>query len=107
MPPKYKNYCTFLEPYFDVITTYKEFYDSNRISFICKEYGHVNTLNINSFGNKKTKVKIEDFCQECKYEKENKEKTEKFMVQVFGENGHIIKSVDFSTRKVSYECGNC
>lgn len=107
MSDKYKNYSTFLEPYFDVITTYKEFYDCKTISFICKEDGHVNTLNINSFGNKKTKVKIEEFCQECKVQKQNKEKTEKFKVEVLEKNGHIIKSVDFSTRKVSYECGNC
>jgi len=106
-PNKYKNYCTFLEPYFDVITTYKDFHDSKSISFICKEDGHINTLNINSFGNKKSKIKIEYFCQGCKYEKENKEKTKKFIGQVFEKTGHIIKSVEFSTRKVSYECGNC
>lgn len=103
---KYKNYCLFLEPYFKVSTSKNEFYETET-TFVCNSKGHVNRLNINSFGNKKCKTKIEDFCQGCKEQHENKQQTETFCNDVFARFGHTVLDVDFSSRKVHYQCGNC
>jgi hypothetical protein len=97
---KYKNYCKFLESYFIILTEKEEFYKNNVISFQCKEKNHINTLNIHSFGNKKSKLTVDKFCKGCKDEKDNIIQTSDFTKRVFDKTGHIIKSVNFSTRKV-------
>ena len=104
---KYKNYCLFLEPYFKVTTSKDEFYETETITFACISKGHVNHLNINSFGNKKCKTNIEDFCQVCKNERDLQLQKSIFCRDVFEQTGHTIVDIDFSTRKVVYQCGNC
>jgi hypothetical protein len=105
---KYKNYCVFLEPNFNIITSKKDFYDKLEISFQCKDKLHINTLNIHSFGNKKSKIKDSSlFCQVCKDENDNLLHTQKFIKDVVEKTGHSIIDVNFSTRKINYKCGNC
>lgn len=104
---KYNNYSNFLKEFFDVKTSFDDFNKDKKIKFICKEKGHINTLSITSFGNKKCKVEAKDFCQLCKDELENDKKIEEYKKDIKDKYGHIIISVDFTTRKVVYICGNC
>jgi len=60
---KYINYSNFLKDFFDISTTLEEFLKDKKITFLCKKNGHINSLSIASFGNKKCKVKSKDFCQ--------------------------------------------
>lgn len=71
---KYYNYYTFLTPFFDILTEKDLFNREKRISFRCKKNGHINELSIASFGNKKSKVKIEEFCTKCVELEKDKEK---------------------------------
>lgn len=104
---KYINYTNFLKDYFDISTSYEEFTKDKKITFICKESGHTNVLSSTSFGNKKAKVDISDFCQGCKDETENQEKTEKYKQEILERLGHTLLQVDFKSRKAIYICGNC
>lgn len=104
---KYYNYCEFLKEFFDVQSTLEQFTKDNKIIFVCKTKGHINCLNVASFGNKKCKVVSKDFCQICKDENEIYKKTEDFKNEIKDKYGHNIINVNFSTRKVEYNCGNC
>jgi len=104
---KYKNYCIFLAPLFEVVTTKDNFYETNEIHYICRAQSHHNRLGVGSFGNKKSKVEIQDFCQGCKDDSEISKQTSDFTKRVLESCGHIILEVNFSSRKVRYQCGNC
>lgn len=104
---KYINYSNFLKEFFNIHTTYEEFTKDKKIKFVCKENGHENILSVASFGNKKCKVEAKDFCQPCKDDIENNFKTEQYKKDIKDKYGHIIISVNFTTRKVVYICGNC
>ena len=104
---KYINYSNFLKDFFDISTTLEEFLKDKKITFLCKKNGHINSLSIASFGNKKCKLKSKDFCQVCKDELENNIKIEEYKKDIEIKFSHIITKVDFTTRKVVYICGNC
>lgn len=104
---KYINYTNFLKDYFEIATSYEEFTKDKKITFICKDSGHTNVLSITSFGNKKAKIDISDFCQGCKEDRENEEKSEKYKKEILERLGHRITKINFTTRKVTYICGNC
>jgi hypothetical protein len=104
---KYINYCEFLKEFFNIKTTFEEFTKDKKIIFVCKAKSHVNSLSVASFGNKKYKMEAKDFCQICKDEQENINKTEIFKKEIKEKSGHNIISVNFSTKKVEYKCGNC
>lgn len=104
---KYNNYKKFLEDFFDIPTTFEEFTKDKKITFVCKENNHTNILGIASFGNKKCKIDAKDFCQKCKEEEENTKKLDEFKKEIKEKCGHNIISVNFSSRKVEYKCGNC
>jgi hypothetical protein len=104
---KYDNYRMFLETHFDIITSKNDFYDKNEIVYRCRSKSHLNRLGVTSFANKKSKCSIEHFCQGCKDEHENLDKRREFISRICDKTGHIIIDVNFSTRKVHYQCGNC
>jgi hypothetical protein len=104
---KYKNYCLFLEKHFEVKTTKDDFYENKKIVYVCHKNSHVNTLSIASFGNKKSKIDIEHFCQGCKNDEDCEKQKVEFCQNVLETTGHIILEVNFSTRKLEYQCGNC
>jgi hypothetical protein len=104
---KYKNIKDFLETSFSIITLEKEFNDTKKIEFKCNECNHVNSLTSSSYTNKKSKVTLEDFCVNCKKQREVKLQTIDFIQKIKEQTGHIVKNVDFSTRKVIYICHTC
>ena len=104
---KYINYLNFLKEFFDIHTSLEDFNKDKKITYVCKEKSHINTLSTSSFGNKKCKVEAKDFCQGCKNGLENDKKIEEYKKDIKNKYGHIIISVDFTTRKVVYICGNC
>lgn len=75
---KYANYSNFIKELFDIHTSLEDFNKDKKITFICKEKSHINTLSIASFGNKKCKVEAKDFCQGCKDDLENSKKIEEY-----------------------------
>ena len=102
---KYDNIVNFLSDY-EIVTQMDEFYKEKKIEFKCK-LNHINTLTSNSFSNKKTKIPAEDFCTTCKKIKELEIHTEEFVSKIKLKSGHIVLSVNFSTRVVIYECFTC
>lgn len=104
---KYNNYCQFLEPLFTVVSSEDDFKKTKTIVYKCKEKEHTNSLSIASFSNKKSKIPIEQFCTECKTFHENETKFQTLKTDLYTKTGHILLSMDHSTRRVKYECGNC
>lgn len=104
---KYKNIKDFLETSFSIITLDKEFNDTKKIEFKCNECNHINSLTSGSYTNKKSKVALEDFCVNCKKQRDIKLQTIDFIQKIKEQTGHIVKIVDFSTRKVIYKCHTC
>jgi len=104
---KYSNYSNFLKEFFDIQTSLGDFNKYKKITYVCKEKGHINTLSVASFGNKKCKTEAKNFCQGCKDELENNKKIEDYKKHIKDKYGHIIITLDFTTRKVIYICGNC
>ena len=105
---KYQNYSEFLKEFFDIKTSFEEFKLTNKITFVCKSNEHVNTLSIDSFGNKKSKYKDSSlFCEECKKECENGKKLDFYKQYIKERLGHTIIDINSSTRNVMYICGNC
>jgi nicotinamidase-related amidase len=104
---KYQNIKDFLELQFIIITTSKEFYKTKKIEFQCSLCYFINSLTSTSYSNKKCKISLDDFCTNCKKEKELKIQKEEFIKKIKEKNGHLVKEVDFSTRKVIYLCFTC
>ena len=104
---KYKNIINFLESIFTILTTLKEFNDTKKINFRCNVCNHINSLTSASYTNKKCKVTLQDFCVNCKKQNEVKLQTIDFTQKIKEQTGHIVKNVDFSTRKVIYVCHTC
>ena len=105
---KYTNYCQFLDPLFTVISSEEDFKNSKSITYKCKEKEHTNSLSVASFGNKKCKVPIEQFCTECKTIRENEIKFQTLKEELYTKTGHtLLEIIDYSTRRARYECGNC
>jgi len=103
---KYQNLCKFLEPLFKVVST-KEDLDKNGFIFFHCEKGHENKLTSASITNKKSKVPLDKFCSVCVKAEEIEIKRIEFMETVREKTGHIVLSVDFTSRFVEYQCGNC
>ena len=105
---KYNNHKTFLESIgFELKTSFDEF-KNNEISFRCTK-DHVTNLKVTSFMNKKCKYK-DDYsllCTICTSENNDKHNFEVYSEKIFAKNGHLLLTLDSSTRKCSYECGNC
>jgi len=107
---KYKNCCEFLSPLFTIISimsTIDEFKTTNTLVFQCKEKQHENKLSSEAFSNKKSKSSLESFCTTCYKEKELEKKTHEFISTIKEKTGHTIVKVDFISRVVEYQCGNC
>lgn len=104
---KYRNICVFLDPFFIIDTTLEIWNKTNQIHFKCKAYHHENSLTSASFSNKKSIVPIEEFCVQCKKDKDNKIQLRDYIETIRLKTGHVILSVDFSSRHVEYQCGNC
>lgn len=104
---KYHNICHFLESLFTIHTTKEEWDRDAKIKFRCKEYHHENQLTSASFTNKKSKVPLKEFCVHCKHDIELKQKTDEYIQTVLTKTGHIVTSVDFTTRLVHYQCSHC
>lgn len=104
---KYENYCAFLASHFQVVTPKEEFEKNGTIRFDCLAHGHINELTAPSFSNKKMKFSVEMFCKKCKQLERHSEHTRKWGAEIFAKCGHIIDSVDWTTRKVVYRCGHC
>jgi hypothetical protein len=81
--------------------------NTKRFVFRCKIAGHQNELSTASFSNKKCKVPLNEFCIECAKEKNNEGHTKEYIQIIKEKTGHTILTVDFTTRKVTYQCGNC
>ena len=103
---KYVNYCKFLEEHFEVLTSKEDFKVTKKIEFRCKVTCHVYILSQGAFGNKKAKVPLRDWCEACKQNQEYSERFGQFEDEV-KHLGYEILSVDFSTKKVEFVCGNC
>jgi len=104
---KYKNIKEFLESHFSVITTLEDFYKTKKIEFECIICNYINSLSSSSYSNKKCKVSLEDFCTNCKKKKELYLQKKEFIDKIKISCGHIVKDINFSTRKVIYECFTC
>jgi len=104
---KYSHACDFLSLFFTILTTSEEFYSRKRISFQCNTCCTIQSLSIASYSNKRYKTNIKDFCIECKKKTENRIQTKYFIDEIEKSCGHHVKDVDFSTRKVIYECFTC
>jgi len=104
---KYDNTVTFLSPFFTILTTSKEFYDTNKIQFKCNICDYTHSLTISSFSNKRYKISLDEFCINCKKRKELLQQQNNFIKTTKELCGHTILSVDFSSRKVRYECFTC
>ncbi len=103
---KYNNICNFLSPRFKINTSSDEFKTSQSITFTC-EFNHANTLTSASFSNKRYKVPIDSFCVMCVKETQIKQKETDFIQTIMDKTGHTVRSVDFTTRRVEYQCGKC
>jgi len=105
---KYNNHKIFLESIgFQLETSFDES-KNNEISFRCTK-NHVTNLKVTSFMNKKCKSK-DDYsllCTTCTSENNDKHNFEIYSEKIFTKNGHILLTLDSSTRKCSYQCGNC
>lgn len=104
---KYQNIKDFLEPTFTVHSTHDTFYLTKKIAFECSTCSTLQSLTSASYSNKRYKVPIEDFCVYCKKEKDTKEHTDQFIKQIKETSGHLVKTVNFSSRIVVYECFTC
>ena len=105
---KYKNYYNFLEPHFEVVTKKDEFYEKGEMEYICRVKNHLNRLGAASFGNKKAKVKeASAFCQGCQQASSISSQTSEFLKKIYENTGHTVTDVNFSSRIVKYQCGNC
>lgn len=104
---KYDNSVTFLSPFFTILTTSKEFYDTNKIQFRCNICEYTHTLTVSSFSNKRYKISLEEFCTNCKKHKELSQQQDNFIKTIKELCGHVVLSVNFSSRKVIYECFTC
>lgn len=105
---KYEHYCVHLSSHFDVVTSRDDFYQLGTITFVCKKHHHTNRLKVTSFGNKvATKLPVERWCEKCNTEKDHQDRTETFRQEVQLVTGHIIQTVNWTSRQVTYECGNC
>ncbi len=103
---KYRNYCAFLDEFFDVLTSADEFKESKEIRFQCKVAGHVNVLKATTFGNKKSAIpNPAEWCEVCKKAQTEEKDTLGFADEV-KELGHTILAVT-SGKFVRYRCGNC
>ena len=103
---KYKNICNFLYPTYKVISTLEEFTTTQKIIFKCALL-HENILSSASFSNKRYKVPIESFCSSCVKDLEISQKRMEYIDTIKEKTGHNVLQVDFTTRFVEYECGNC
>ena len=104
---KYQNTTEWLSSHFEMISTVNDYIKTKRFIFRCKEFSHSNELSTASFSNKRYKVKLEEFCIGCVKEKENQQHTKEYINMVKEKTGHTVLSADFTTRKVTYQCGNC
>lgn len=104
---KYDNSVKFLSPSFTILTTSKEFYDTNKIEFKCNSCNYTNILTISSFSNKRYKISLEEFCTICKKHKELLQQQNNFIKTIKDSCGHTVLLVNFSSRKVRYECFTC
>jgi hypothetical protein len=105
---KYNNHKIFLESIgFQLETSFDEF-KNNEISFRCTK-NHITNLKVTSFMNKKCKYKHDYslLCTTCTSENNDKHNFEIYSEKIFTKNGHILLTLDSSTRKCSYQCGNC
>jgi hypothetical protein len=90
-----------------VKSTLEDFTTHKFIEFVCKASGHTNRLSVASFGNKKSKVDIRDFCTECKADQTLEQRAQTYKTDIHNRFGHTVTTVNFSTREVEYVCGNC
>lgn len=104
---KYSNICLFLHTNHKVTSTQEDCDVRNQIVFTCAAAGHVNELKATTFANKKRKVASEDFCETCKQVKLDAERTEAWAKDVKEKTGHIIQTVNWSSRTLVYKCGTC
>jgi hypothetical protein len=104
---KYQNATVFLSSHFEMVSTLDDYINTKRFIFRCKEFSHSNELSTASFSNKRYKVKLEEFCIGCVKEKENQQHTKEYINTVKEKTGHTVLSADFTTRKVTYQCGTC
>ena len=105
---KFNNYTKFLtENNFNLTSSSDDFINDNNMIFLCKS-GHYTTITATSFANKKVKCKenCDLLCSTCAKEVENSITFERYK-GIIAKNGHTLLTHEPSTKKCTYECGNC